>query len=388
MGNGTGMEMAAVQPHILVIEDDPGFVQLLKHVLKDYKLTITSNVDEARAYLTQEMPDVLLLDVMLPGSENGLDLLHELDPRLMIPVIIVTAFPSTERAISALRGGAFDFIEKPTSVDTLRDKVGDAVARSREQRANQSAAIELAQRYAALLRHHRKQYANSQLEVLRELSQGLLHEINNPLSIIKLNLELLVLTDPTPDDLRHKIEMIEKSAARIERVMQTVRVLNTSEETITTLTVREIITESLHHIQSAGLMGHYNIEMHLPDGLPSLQVRRNQVGRALRSILINAMEAEKSQPTDKRIIKIGALASASQLRIAVHNQHGSLPKPDTGKLFAPNFTTKLDDGSVVRGLGLGLFVARTLIEANSGTLALREEAAGGVTAIVSLPLAR
>ncbi len=382
------MEMTSVQPHILVIEDDPGFVQLLQHILKDYKLTIASNVHEARAHLAQETPDVVLLDVMLPGSENGLDLLHDLDPRRMIPVIIVTAFPNTERAISALRGRAYDFLEKPVSVETLRTKVSDAVARSREQRASQSAAIELAQRYAALLRHHRQQYANAQLDMLRDLSQGLLHEINNPLSIIKLNLELLALTDPDPGDLRHKIEMIEKSAARIERVMETVRVLNISEENMTTFTVREIITESLAHVQVAGLTGQYRIEMHLLNGLPNLKARRSQVGRALRSILINAMEAEQSQPIPRREIKIGALASSSQVRIAVHNQHGNLPRPDTGKLFSPSFTTKLDDGSVMRGLGLGLFVARALIEANSGTLALREEAAGGVTAIVSLPSAR
>lgn len=99
---------------ILAVDDDLGTRESLRMILKDkYDVCTASSVDEAVKNLENLKPNAIFLDIRMPKA-NGLDFLkHMQSVNPTIPIIIITAFPSSQTAITALRNGAFDYIVKP-----------------------------------------------------------------------------------------------------------------------------------------------------------------------------------------------------------------------------------------------------------------------------------
>ncbi len=90
----------------------------------DFDVTTAGDVEAALRAVSEETPDLVLLDLVMPGR-NGLELLPELRERgLELPVIVLTATNSIEAAVAAMKEGAADFITKPFELDALRIKVG------------------------------------------------------------------------------------------------------------------------------------------------------------------------------------------------------------------------------------------------------------------------
>ena len=121
---------------LLLVDDEPGIVFSLTDCLTSSTLSVDSagSGREALACVKRQTPDVVLLDVRLP-DQSGLDVfeqIHALEPR--VPVIIMTAYASTDTAIDAMRRGAFDYLLKPVDVALLRATVDKAREVSRLSR--------------------------------------------------------------------------------------------------------------------------------------------------------------------------------------------------------------------------------------------------------------
>ncbi|MDH4129488.1 MAG: sigma-54 dependent transcriptional regulator [Spirochaetota bacterium] len=106
---------------ILIIDDDELVRKSYSKVLSAYKLSVVdaSNSNMAISLFEKEKPDVVLLDLILPG-ENGIDILKEIKKiDHLVPIIIVTAFGNVPTAVEAIKLGAYDFILKPPEFDKL-----------------------------------------------------------------------------------------------------------------------------------------------------------------------------------------------------------------------------------------------------------------------------
>ncbi len=113
---------------VLVIDDDRSVRHLVRQALDgaDVQVLASGNAEDGLASVRQHRPDVVLLDVVLPGA-SGLDLfrrVHDADPRL--PVIFVTADGSGDTAIEAMKLGAYDYLLKPLDLARVRQLVGQA----------------------------------------------------------------------------------------------------------------------------------------------------------------------------------------------------------------------------------------------------------------------
>ncbi|MDG4868023.1 sigma-54 dependent transcriptional regulator [Guyparkeria sp. 1SP6A2] len=108
--------------HILVVDDENEIRNLLVDVLEDEGFTVSSAADavEARGSIAVRRPDLILLDIWMPGTD-GIALLREWHEReqLVWPVVMMSGHGTVETAVEATRLGAFDFIEKPISLDKL-----------------------------------------------------------------------------------------------------------------------------------------------------------------------------------------------------------------------------------------------------------------------------
>jgi two-component system phosphate regulon response regulator OmpR len=106
--------MSESEPHLLVVDDDPRLLELLRRYLADngFRVTTAADAAEARANLASFAFDLVVLDVMMPG-ESGLDLARYLRRDSRVPVLLLTARASPEDRIDGLETGADDFVAKP-----------------------------------------------------------------------------------------------------------------------------------------------------------------------------------------------------------------------------------------------------------------------------------
>lgn len=115
---------------ILVVDDEIGIRELLSEILFDegYHVVLAENASEARAYRNRQAPDLVLLDIWMPGVD-GVTLLKEWVEagQLTMPVIMMSGHGTIETAVEATRIGAVDFLEKPVALRKLLEAVARAI---------------------------------------------------------------------------------------------------------------------------------------------------------------------------------------------------------------------------------------------------------------------
>ena len=101
-------------PRILVVDDEPGVQESLRMLLKsEGDVTVAGDADAALREVALATPDLVLLDLVMPGR-SGLELLAELSDRgVRAPVIVLTATNTVNAAVEAMKHNAYDFLPKP-----------------------------------------------------------------------------------------------------------------------------------------------------------------------------------------------------------------------------------------------------------------------------------
>jgi DNA-binding response OmpR family regulator len=134
--------VSRVAPRVLLVDDEPALLEFLSDAVSQLDCTVitATSLAQARRKLSGKSIDLLVTDVGLPDG-NGMSLLAQLrKEHPAASAIVITGSPTVDGAISALRGGAIDFVPKPFSHDQLLDRVQSALAR-RTQSGRQHARI-------------------------------------------------------------------------------------------------------------------------------------------------------------------------------------------------------------------------------------------------------
>src|SRR5437773_10426111 len=111
---------------ILIVDDEPAARYGLRRALEaKYRIAEVDSAEAAREALPRERPDLVLLDVVLPG-QDGLSFLKSMrDQGRMVPVLMVSALDAAKSAVDALRLGAADYLAKGFELDELRPRVAN-----------------------------------------------------------------------------------------------------------------------------------------------------------------------------------------------------------------------------------------------------------------------
>ncbi len=134
---------------ILVVDDEPGLLDFLRLLLEGegYQVDTRQSLAEARRYLAEREPDLVLCDVLMPDG-NGLELLGELRQRRSPPsVVMMTAYTSNRSAIEAMKLGADDYLSKPFDVEELKVVLQKALEKHQLVDENVYLKRELGQKY-------------------------------------------------------------------------------------------------------------------------------------------------------------------------------------------------------------------------------------------------
>jgi DNA-binding NtrC family response regulator len=120
---------------VMLIDDEQEFVETLAERLQTRGFTVSSALsgDEGLGKLPEAKPDVVILDVLMPGKD-GIQTLKEIkDENPLIEIMMLTGHATIDTAIEGLKLGAFDYLKKPTDTKELIEKILRAYARKSEQ---------------------------------------------------------------------------------------------------------------------------------------------------------------------------------------------------------------------------------------------------------------
>jgi putative two-component system response regulator len=132
---------------VLIVDDNATNIDLLVNTLKDYyRLGVAKNGEKALEYVSKQKPDIILLDIMMPGM-NGFEVCKKLksqDEYKNIPIIFITAVDDTTRKMEGFRLGAVDYITKPFLGEEVRERVRThlSLKSMREQLADRNVNLE------------------------------------------------------------------------------------------------------------------------------------------------------------------------------------------------------------------------------------------------------
>lgn len=217
----------------------------------------------------------------------------------------------------------------------------------------------------ALEQERSRSFHNSKLASLGEMSAGIAHEINNPLAIIVGTLPLLLKFKNDPDKFTSKIELIEKSSARIEKIVKGLKKFarSSGEDVFHPYSLVQIITDCLVLTEMKSKQNLIHIDFTWDrEGL--IQCDEVEIEQVFINLINNSIEAIKNLP--ERWIKIKLKCTYQEVVVQIRDSGNGLPLEVQKKLFQPFFTTK----SVGEGTGLGLSIVRGILNQHRAAITL------------------
>lgn len=224
------------------------------------------------------------------------------------------------------------------------------------------------------------------VSVLGELSGSIAHEVNQPLTAILSNaqaaLHLLAQESPDVAEIRDALEEIVQEDNRAGEVIHRLRgLLKKGERKAEYVNINDLVRSTVSLLNSELIGREINVRLDLESGESSAQGDSVQLQQVLLNLVMNAMDAMASTPLAQRSILISTReAQTGMVDVLVKDRgHGLRPK-ENGRVFEPFYTTK------DHGLGLGLTLCSTIIQAHRGRLTLINDEGGGAIAVFSLPI--
>jgi PAS domain S-box-containing protein len=215
------------------------------------------------------------------------------------------------------------------------------------------------------------------------LAAGVAHEINNPLSYVMTNLELLA-RDLAQDDLRSLVGDALDGIKRVSTIVRGLRELSRPEdETRGAVDVTAVLALSIKMARNEIRHRARVVEDYAPD-LPRVHANASRLGQVFLNLLLNAAHAIPPGRADHNEIRVRAAAAGdgAGVRIEFVDTGVGIPAANLRRIFDPFFTTKAPG----EGVGLGLAISHQLVRAMDGELAVESSPGFGSTFRVTLPV--
>ena len=257
-------------------------------------------------------------------------------------------------------------------------QAGLITALLREHRRRQLAEVQSRLRMAELARVMRFSTAG-------ELTASIAHEINQPLGSILTNAETAdaILKSSNPDiaELKDIVKDILQDDRRASEVILRMRsLLKKAPFELKNFDLNDVVHETIGVIFSpAGRRKVELISLVTPDALPILG-DRIQLQQVILNLVVNGIDAMKDTPSENRIITIRTSRVEEFAELSVSDRGSGIPEDKFKEVFEPFFTSKAE------GMGMGLSIARTIIEAHNGSIWAKNRDHGGASFRIRLPL--
>ncbi|MCP5095683.1 MAG: response regulator [Chloroflexi bacterium] len=359
---------------VLIVDDEPSARQTMEMLLlrEGYDMHFAANGPEALAALNDFPPDVILLDVMMPGMD-GFEVCQTLktDPNWQhVPIILVTALDSKRDLARGLDAGADDFLHKPYNSMELRARVRSMLRIKK--------------------RHDDLQEA---LQLREDLSNMIVHDIRNPLSSILIYCDLLeehVSSAVGSDQLR----TVRNESQRLSTFLTDMLMMAKMEHgqlvlSPSTVDMNELVRAAMNGYKHIAALKGLEMVLDLPDESRSLSLDVNLWRRVLDNLLSNAV---KFSPSNGRIhIKMSYVQSNNSvaenlndyLCISVTDEGPGIPEEHQNTIF-DKFKIVASRRRDIAQVGLGLAFCKMVVDAHDGRIFVEPNEPRGSTFVIQL----
>lgn len=363
------MSKSSNSDKILVVDDSPDNVFLIKTILEEegYTVSTAENGASALAQIETSACDLVLLDLMMPGIDG-----YEVTKRIrqnmalpFIPILLITAHDSPNVA-QGLDLGADDFIRKPVTVDELLARV----------------------RSLLRLKHsidERDEIARQRQDFVSRLT----HDLRTPL--VAADRMLLLFQEGAlgnlSDQMQEVIEIMARSNSNLLAMVNTLLEVYRFEAGRKTLAfqpvnVSQLLEEVSQELSSLAAQKELAVNLHLGEesGISKVMGDRLELHRLFTNLIGNAIKFTDTGSVTIRITP--ATASDEYITVEVADTGPGIPLEEQATLFE-----RFRQGShKSSGSGLGLYLSRRIVEAHQGTILMNSEVGKGSVFTVRLPI--
>ncbi len=362
------------QARILIVDDDPTARQVAQAILSvdNYEFRQAAGGEAALAEIAEQEPDLVLLDVMMPGID-GFEVCKRIRARATrayVPVMLLTALDSATDLAKGLNAGADDFISKPAPRIELRARVR-SLLRIRRQH------LELVEQRARVEGYYKQR---------EELVRMVVHDLRSPVTAVQLIASTLLGPEHklTPAD-RRDLETIREEARRVGRYLEEMLLMARQEEGRLTLSFESVdlrsvsndTLEALRHVATArGVKLHevFDPKPAMVSGDPAL------LRRVVDNLVTNAIKFSPPNTT----VEVHIAPHKDRIVLDVLDEGSGVPEEARTRIFEQYEIVKMRTAGGPQ-TGLGLAFCRMVVEAHGGTVSCLGRKGPGSRFHVSLP---
>jgi signal transduction histidine kinase len=372
---------------IMVVEDESIVAKDLELTLKrlGYVVPATaSSSDDALSKAAQHRPDLVLMDVHIKGTVDGIATAHRLRHEMNIPVIYLTAYADDDTVARARKTEPFGYLLKPFNERELKSMLEVALYKHESE---------------ARLRH------DDRMISIGTMAAGVAHEINNPLTYVIANLgfalqslaemaaDLTAMPLPPPgpasllQQLRSASAALEDVSAGADRMRKIVADLGKfarpEEPGRAVIDLQEPLETAIR--MSSHQIKHHAFVVREPGATPPVQANAQRLEQVFINLLVNAAQAmPERRPQANRIRVVTRTDAEGRAVVEIEDTGAGISAEDQARIFDPFFTTK----PVGFGTGLGLSICHRIITDAGGTIAVESALGRGTLFRITLPAAQ
>jgi len=348
---------------ILVVEDNEDLVQMLEYNLskRGYHTMTALNGPVAYRLIEEEKPDLILLDILLPGMDGWqiCEIIrnHKQEGISEIPIIMLTALGSPREKLKGIEMGADDYIPKPFSVKEVLLKVDRLIGREMKKQDLDTEVKKLEAREA-----QRTDFQNM-----------LFHELKNQLVIIGgYSRRIAEKRFLTPEKQRHCAGIIKECSQSLNSLTKEMLLLSKVEAGEYPLPAKNVsLSETVRQIVSifSRQAEEKDIRIHFEQtgNIPIMSLNRTAVQLAISNLMENAI---KYAPKRSDItVRLGTKREV-EVTVEVDDRGPGIPEEEREKIF-DRFYRGENVKNQTKGTGLGLYISKTLIESMGGAIGLK-----------------
>lgn len=370
---------------ILVIDDELGPRESLRILLKnEYEVFLADGVDVGLEILAAESPDLVIMDIRMPGKTGieGLKEIRDIDAE--IAVVMLTGFGALETAQEAMRYGANDYLRKPFDTEDLRRVIKTNLQRTQVARRRAHVAEELRALNSDLVN---ELTLKEHMATLGHASSEFMHDLRNPLTVVHgytqlLEEQLEVLNEKMGEDGQEALSYLNIISRNIDRcyeITEMWRNLGKDDEGAgESVQVADLLKDVVRSAEPVAVSAGTTLELSICEDAGAIQGHPVHLFRALQNLVNNAIHAV---PTGKGVVRVVCENEGDSITTSIIDNGEGMSEKKIAKIFEPYYTTK-ESGE---GTGLGLAITKKVIESHGGSIRVASVEGSGSTFVVNLP---
>jgi signal transduction histidine kinase len=341
--------MSAPLLKCLFAEDAWQDCEIVQHELRGLATVEQANTRDKFAEALKQKWDAVFVDLRMPDLDGNVAINMARDAHPDTPILVITGSVDDETASIACQAGACDYLRKDR-LHRLRMAVSNAVEAAEAKRQNEERKL--------------REIRNQQSELIGELSIGLSHDMNGILGVIMAGTDML-RRDAKEEDI-YIINAMESSSRHGAQMLRQLLLFAAGEGgTLKILTPGDLLGKV-----GAMLRGTFPSNIHLDistmPGTSNIQCNELEMTKCILNLAINSRDA---MPSGGKL-NLMAQNHGGEVRIVIRDNGTGIPEHLIPMIFEPFLTTKK------HGTGLGLSMAKRIIEEHQGRIAVRSSAAG------------